>query len=522
VLTEGVGSRSKAGVVALACTLAAAAVLASAPVASANDLFTLDPDASSPGRVIEDAAGTAYIGWNHDAAIDQPMFCRIPAGGTCTSPISLPIPGATSISDEVDNVFPVFGGGKVLYLVAPRYAHNDVILWTSANGGQSFDAGGIREGGYSGKTESTTVLLSGFNFLISGHNVGLGFGRTTILALTGKNFSFASPGASSIGGSTMGFAAPGIPLEAYWLLSEPLYQVRYYRYDGSGAIDEEANWTGPETVGSGYEPRLAGGPSGLFLVSQDYGGGQSPSVLSLRKYASPGFAPPVTLANDPPLGLFEGGAIAQSPGGRLAVAWPVLRAADGAPLMRLFTSIDGGANFSTTDIAHIGGYAINDNAQLAVGDGGQGWLTFRDGSALRVADLNPIAGPPPSPGPVPPTYKGPTKTITKSVDGFLLTLTVPKRCLQPQQPFFIGVGKRARRKVKKTVRGKLKIVKVTFKFDGKKLSTKKKKPFRQLVTPGPLASGSKHTVATRVTARLTKRGHSKKVVRVLRGTISIC
>jgi hypothetical protein len=286
-------------------------------------------------------------------------------------------------------------------------------------------------------------------------------------------------------------------------------------------LTEQSNWVGPTTVANGYETKIAsGGVSGLFLLSEDYAGGSDPSAINVRKYNGTTFGPPVTLANEPDTSLFHGGAIAESPGGRLAVAWPRTRVADRAFVMRLFTSTDGGASFSQSDVAHIGSsYAINDNAQVAVGDGGQGWLTFLDGAGLHVADLNPIAAPPPAP---PSVYKGPTKVITKQVDGFLLTLRLPKNCLQPQQPFFLGVGKRARHKVRVTVRGKLKILKVTFKFDGKKLSTKKHKPFRQLVSPPSLASGSTHTVAARVKVLLIKHGHRKKVVRVLRGTIKIC
>lgn len=497
------------------------ALLAFAPTAQANDLFTLDPDATSPGEVSEDAAGNAYVGWIHDAAIDQPTFCKIPPGGSCTNPIALPIPGATDVTDEVSGVLPVLGAGEVVYVVAPRYVQQDVIVWTSANGGQSFGPGQEREGGYPSKTHPTDVLLSGEDFLIGAHNAGLGFGRTPVSGGAGGNFEFENTGDGSVDGSSLA-SGGGNLIEAFWRFADP-YTVAYYRYKGTGAIESQVNWEGPIGVSNGYESRLAGGAGGVYMASQDYSGGANPTAINVRKFGAGGFSAPATLFDDSQASLYLGGAIAQSPGGRLDVAWPVVRGGDNSFVMRLWTSTDGGASFTQSEVAHIGdAYAIGDNAQLSVGDGGQGWLTFRDRAGLRMADLAPIAGPPPPPPSAPKRYRGPTKVVKKKVDGFSLTLRLPKHCLQQQQPFFVGVGARARGKVKKSVRGKLRVLRVVFKFDGKKLSVKKRKPFRQLVTPGPLAPGSVHRVVARVKVRVTKHGRSKKVVRVLRGTISIC
>jgi hypothetical protein len=499
--------------------LAALLTLASAQPAAANDLFTLDPNATSPGHVIQDGAGTAYIAWTHDAAIDEPKFCKIPTGGTCTNPISLPIPGAVDITYEVSGAFPVFGGGETIYVVAPRYVYQDVIVWKSTNGGQSFGPGEEREGGYPSKTNPTNVLLSGEDFLISAHNAGLGFGRTSVGGGIGGNFEFKNTGDGSVAGSSM--ASDGANLiEAFWRFADP-YTVAYYRYKGSGPIDSELNWEGPTGVSDGYEMRVAGGPGGVFMVSQDYAGGSNPTAINVRRFSGGAFSTPATLFNDSQASLYLGGAIAESSGGgRLAVAWPAVRSGDNAFVMHLWTSTDGGSSFSQTQIAHLGdAYAIGDNAQLSLGDGGQGWLTFRDSAGLQVADLNPIAGPP---APKPPTYKGPTKVVKKKIGGFLLTLRLPKRCLQQQQPFFAGVGVRARGKLKKKLRARIHVLKVTFKFDGKRVSTKKKKPFRQLISPGPLPPGSVHRVVARVKLRVTRHGRSRKIVRVLKGTISIC
>lgn len=160
----------------------ATGLLAWSAPAAAKDLFILDSQAASPGNVIEDGAGTAYVGWIHKsgslAVPDPPMFCKIPVGGTCTNPITLPIPGATSTSDEVSGVFPVFGTGSTIYVVGPRYVDNDVVVWTSTNGGESFNAGTIDKKGYSGKTAPSSALLEGANLIMGGSNAGLGFSST--------------------------------------------------------------------------------------------------------------------------------------------------------------------------------------------------------------------------------------------------------------------------------------------------------------------------------------------------------
>lgn len=504
----------------LTTTLAAIALVSLPATAAANDLFTLDTEAVTNGHVAIDAAGNAYVAWVSEGpgtAADVPKFCKIAPGGGC-APTNLPIPGATSLSDSPSGAIPVLGAGGTVYVVAPRYARDDVIIWTSTNGGASFGAGAERDF-YSGKTEPTDVFLQGSNFLIGAYNSGLGF-STADLGGGGGELSFANPGDGGVASSSMGLAGTS-PVMAYWNISDPPYPLLYYRYKGSGSLNAEANWEGPLPITNGYEPGLAGGPGGLFLVSKDYAGGQYPTAINVRRYEGTSFGPPKNLAVDSATDLFVGGAIAQSgSGNRLAVAWPGTRAADGARVMRLFSSTDNGASFSESHVANVGdAYGLNANADLALGDGGNGWIVWTDNTGLRIADLNPVVGPP---DPVPPIYKGKTKEVTKKAGDFLITLRLPKSCLQSRQRFFMGVGKRKRRQLSKKLGGQLRFTKVVFIYDGKKLKVKKKKPFRYLVDPGPLAPGSVHVAKAKVTATLTKGEKKRKVKRVLKGTVKAC
>jgi hypothetical protein len=510
---------------AILSTVAAAFALAALPSASAaNDLYTLDANPASNGHLVEDAAGNAYVAWVSEgvgAGVEPVKFCKIPPGGTC-SPITLSVPGATSLSESASAAIPVLGPGNTVYVVGPRYAVNDVFFWTSTNGGASFD-GGTERSSYSSKTDPTDAFLVGSTFLIGAYNAGLGFSTAEVAGLGSDDFTFANPGSGGVAGASMGLAGSN-PVIAYWNISDPPYPLLFYRYKGTGSITTQSNWEGPIEVTKGYEPNLAGGPAGLFMVSQDYSGGQYPDAINLRRFEGTNFGPPRTLAIDSSAGLFTGGAIAQSPSGnRLAVAWPGKRSGDGALVMRLFTSADGGATFTESHIANLGSsYSIGPNAELATNDAGSGWLLFTDSAGLRMADLTPIAALPPPPPPLPGIYKGKTKEIVKKVGDYLIILRLPKSCLQSRQRFFVGVGKRKRKQLSKKLGGKIRFTKVVFIYDGKKLKVKKKKPFRYLVDPGPMAPGSVHRVKARVTMVLTKGEKEKKLKRVIKGTVKAC
>jgi len=509
----------------LTLTLAAAVcALASLPsAAAANDLFTLDSKAVSNGHLAVDGSGNAYVAWISEGVgigVEPVKFCKIPPGGTC-SPTTLNIPGATTISEGASAAFPVLGSGGTVYVVAPRYASDDVIYWTSTNGGANFD-GGTQNENYSNKTDPTDVFLQGSTFLIGAYNPGLGFSTAEVGGIGGGEFAFTNPSSGGILSSSMALDGAN-PVIAYDNFDDP-YSILFYRYKGAGSLTAESSWAGPGFAANGYAPSLVGGPAGLFMASYDYNGGPNPNAVNVRRFDGTNFGGAKTLAVDSSPNLYAGGAIAQSPSGnRLAVAWPGVRGGDSAYVMRLFTSTDGGASYTESHIAHIGdGYGLNDNADLATTDGGGGWLVFNDASGLRIADLTPIAGLPPGEPPLPPIYKGKTKAIVKKVGNFLIILRLPKSCLQSRQRFFMGVGKRKRKQLSKRLGGSIRFTKVVFIYDGKKLKVKKKKPFRYLVNPGPMTPGSVHRAKAKVTLVLTKGNKEKRIKRTIKGTVKAC
>lgn len=507
--------------------LVGAAALGVPASASANNLFTLDASPAGPGRVIQDAAGTAYVAWLHaDAANDDhTMFCKIPRGGTCTAPIELPAPDGTF---SPSGVHPVFGAAGVVYVVVPSYPNNELAVYKSTNGGASFGTPAVLA--YtSGQTNPSSVVRDAAGqFFMSGDNPDLGF-HTFTESAGASGFAFASPSSPDLDGSSLALDAAGKPVEAFWTNpGDSPYQVGFYRYTGSGSVASAANWTGPTTVTSGYEAKLSGGASGVFMVSQDYAGGANPSAVNVRKYDGASFGAPVTLANDAGIDLFAGGAIAQSPSGRVDVAWPGPRGGDNAFVMRVYSSTNGGASYSAeTDVARLPqDYGVNDNAQLAVADDGSGWLTFTSVTGgLQVADLTPVAPyVPPSGGGggggTPPSYTGPSRTVTGSVGrGLSVTLRLPKSCLQSGQAFKAYVGTRIKHKV---AHGRhLAVKKVVFGVDGHTVKTLRRGPFTLRTTIAG-AHGSKHVVTARVTVRIRHGHRTTTVTKTVKGTLTLC
>ncbi len=430
--------------------LGASFALALPAAAQANNLFTLDSQAEVNGPIVTEASGTGYVAWDRQAASpsSEPdvLFCKIPRGGTCTAPILLPLPGGSY--QGIVQPFPVLGthSGEV-YVVGPRYAQNDTLIWTSTDGGEKFSAAkvGPNPGGYPGKTSVGDVLLDPDNpssipagedyFGIAANNPGLGYGFTANQIVSGStSFTFEHPGAGGVASSTLGYVTGEITdsfthnkihpeVEAYYNLSNPA-EVFFYRYYAKGGnVDgEEKGWEGPYKVTDGYEPRLAGGPDGLFLLSTDLAPGapveEQPSVIDVRKYneATREFGAPTTIANIPTsVGtLFTSGDIYENPEtGTLYVAQPVLNG--GEYVMRLWESTDGGVTFhGERNIATIGG-AYSEIPRLAVAADGQGWLTFKDEGGLEVADLNALPGPAPTPTPTP--TPSPTTLTTSQTSG---------------------------------------------------------------------------------------------------------
>jgi hypothetical protein len=121
----------------LACT----GLLVLAAPALAGNQFTLDHGADSSGPVVVDQQGNAYVAWLHrSGAQDVVMFCKFAPGAThCPGPITLPV-GLAAPFTSTDTPYPVLGPGNTVYIVAPSYDTNQLVIWQSTDGGVTFSS----------------------------------------------------------------------------------------------------------------------------------------------------------------------------------------------------------------------------------------------------------------------------------------------------------------------------------------------------------------------------------------------
>jgi hypothetical protein len=439
---------------------AIALLLLAAPGAHAANRFTLDAHASKPGRVLMNPPGfplgSALVAWT-SGDNDTPMVCWFRVDTGCRDPKTLDLPAGGGI----DGLFPVVVRNTV-ELVGPRDQHRDVVRWTSDDG---FATSTVIGGSYPALTGTQDVLAQGTDTWIAAANPGLGIGG---FGETHGQFEFADPG-PSVKTSSLAFDAQGKPVDAYYTLGGSL---RMTRFTGDARFDE-GNWTEPETIAPGTEPVLTGGPSGLFLASQD--GKQ----LDLRQDDGTSFGAPRTLATDPDAEDFDGGAATQSPNGRIAVVWPAHRG-DGTKVLRAYTSADGDS-FAQSDIATIGdGYLVDRNASIGLADDGTGVVTFLDQGGLEVADTTPLAAPAPPPPP--------PRCVNATATAHLLGATLILRTTHVHAGDILAqVSVRSRHRLK---------IRVRFRYDGRSAHARTR--LSALLHARP---GTHHTLVARVYAR---------------------
>ncbi len=396
-----------------ALILVAGAALAQQParlVPSVKAPHTIDPRADSTGPVVVDSAGNGYLAWDHSiphsGSSDSVVFCKVPKGGTCTHPLTLPLPRHASWgSYYILQPFPVLGGTSgVVSIVAPSYVLIDTVVWTSRNHGSSFSPlQVVPRPSFSGQGAVGDVLRAPFNkvpypdyFSVSAVNPGLGYSFTGIGAIGALDppaaFSLQTariPGAPN--NSTLGFSGQET-VEAFSTDADTP-RVAYFWSPLPGVSGSPGTLEhGPIAVADGTDPRLAGGPKGLYLLSEDDGSTPAkPLQLHVRKWdaTTHTFGVPSLVATVPQGvdATDEGGFGEDATTGALYVAWPGTDSA-GRDVMDLWISASGGRTFSgPTELAtRIGSYS--GPARVAVA-GGSGLVTWQDGDGLELADVTP-------------------------------------------------------------------------------------------------------------------------------------
>lgn len=389
------------------------------PPAALASTRVITSHADSTGPVVVDAAGNGYVAWassTGNANGDPLYFCKIPVGGKCTHPLELPKPkGATWDSYLVNQPFPVLGGKTgVVSVVGPSYDLSDVVVWTSQNNGASFGEPQVITSCMYDGTGTADVLRSPDAdapyypdyFSIASSGPGLFYTFTGIGAIGALDppvgFEQDTSGvAGSVTDATAGYGETVNPgpdqstqtIEAFSTdAAKPQLDYFWAPVPGvSGSPDGLEH--GPTNVSVGINPRLAGGPDGLFLLSEDYvanpDNDAKPLHLDVRKwnpktetFGTPTF---VTKVPNDINATNEGGFTEDDSNGILTVAWPT-ETAGGGYEMKMWTSANKGKTFSgPTSVGSIP-FGYVGPARLA-SVGGGGFLTWQDSNGLELVDL---------------------------------------------------------------------------------------------------------------------------------------
>ncbi len=333
--------------------------------------------------VLVDPAGTGHLLFSQDGASVAPdvvSYCRLARGQkACASTSALtPDAPAGGQSGPFEGNFP--GGnadtegpipitqGNALYLVDHRFpdaftqpdgktGESNVFLWASQDGGQTFSGpaiigdnkmsgGAIAYGGEDNPSIGTITRTETGGTLFQGVGAGQ-FTRAKAQLGTGDQ---AYDG---------GLATDGVlPIAVF----DDLTPTTYVReWSGSGDVNDAGTWSTASFPGSA--PRIAGGPTGVFVLYRDalVGG----NVLVRRIVAGRPSGNPLKLA-----GNVQNPTIAEDEAGGLAAAW-----VDGAGV-ELRTSTDGITWTPAQLIARPPpGGSIGDLALAATSDGG-GFVTY--------------------------------------------------------------------------------------------------------------------------------------------------
>lgn len=386
--------------------LAGCSALAFPGVSLANNRFTIDPKAESEGPVVTDSAGNGYVAWlrtaEGGAQLPSVMFCKVLSGTNgCSDEQALALPApADSATEGPVAAFPVLGStANVVYVVAPRYVLDDVVIWTSEDGGEKFSGpktvsayvgagvGDVLRNPLSSKEHPTSD-----EFDIASLDPYLGF--TEVGDLDAKPFATKFEGIDASEDPTLAYTKAGLPVMSWWTFASP-YEVDYIYLKKIGTNGEEKDWSASLKVSSdGYTPRLASGPAGLFLLSTEGSGEEQPTHLDVRKYneSANTFEAPVAVGTVPAgvAELFTPGNIFESASGTLYVT-QMFPSGSGATVLRLWESTDDGASWhGEREVAVVGEDYDDLPPRLAATESGSGWVTFKDAEGLQIADLTSV------------------------------------------------------------------------------------------------------------------------------------
>jgi len=305
--------------------LALATALALALPASSSAAPVSVLGQGSKPRVVVDEAGNGHFTWVYIAGNTNVFgYCRVARGGGSCNDSSTFDNGEQNLAGG----YAFLPGGNRVLLLESRCCtvYSRKLLYTSQNLGDTFD-GGVSPGfsndngaGIAGQAvyaPPNTVGTPAEQILTINdlQTIGLSYQATGTTANPAFNGGFLMANGNAYDGN---IARAGSNVVAVWSTLTP-NQVLWRRWDGSGDVNVETNWTAPQLVGPtniDSNVSLTGGPSGIWIAYNT--GAPGAETFVVRQFTGNGFGPaiPVSETGDPDFGnLFE------DPSGRLHFAW---------------------------------------------------------------------------------------------------------------------------------------------------------------------------------------------------------
>jgi hypothetical protein len=328
---------------------------------------TLIGSGEAPNLAV-DGAGTGYVVWNDEppGQVDEPVaLCVIAHGSThCASKRDVIIDGE---SGEAQPPLISASGHGQLAIASGRCCTVGDVETLSSDGGATFTPPAVI---------ADDIYFDG---AIGPAGQGLFVRADGIDGVTSQLGGLGAPADST---ATLINPTPGTEAPTGWAGNTPVViasgkETIAAIYSGSGDPNDGANWRNVRVPGSTFEPSVASGPHGLYLL-QDTGDLQG--RLTVRRFDGTRFARAhVVVKTD----LTEGTALAEDASGRLVAAWYE----DGR--MSASASRDGGVHWTR---AHVVATDVPspDRMLAALGPDGRGWLVYQPDTPdqIRVVALN--------------------------------------------------------------------------------------------------------------------------------------
>ena len=406
----------------IGAALAAATMAAFAPPAVAATATTIG-QGRLPSLAV-DGSGTAYVSWWESKVDSNLLFCRFPRGATACDAT----PAIGALGSGLTKA-PVVVSGDVVTVAAYRYVNpgatsgpSGLFAYTSTDRGATFGSG--RVVGSVPFFES----VAGPGNTLSGVQENGNPLRFQNVALSGNppanpDGTSAVPSAALTSGengynATVGLLDAATPVVAFQR-GEGGAETVFRRYDGSGDLNDAANWTAPVSIGPLYGPQLAGGPKGLFLLGRDAQVLSAGNIV-VRRFDGTTFGPAVTIG---PGDGVRASDLFQDAGGRLHALY---QRGDANGIAVVHAVSDDGMTWRKGDLLNYPpsiGAIVNEGVATAADHIGFGvGESATDPSAIALAPLGPdapSASPAPTPTPAPtvtpaPARPTPSLTIARS------------------------------------------------------------------------------------------------------------